>query len=79
MSVVNCANCECVSDDIITSLYLQPAVIIVCLCLSVCLCVRHTFCQLTYTGQTPQRMFTDDSLKYADLRKDVPFGGLDDE
>jgi len=26
------------------------------------------------TGQTRQRIFTVDSLKYADLRKDVPFG-----
>jgi len=48
-------------------------------CVSVCKCVRHTFCQLAYTGQTPQRIFTTASLKYADLRKDVPFGGLDDE
>jgi len=31
------------------------------------------------TGQTPQRIFTVDSLKDADLRKDVPFRGLDDE
>jgi len=31
------------------------------------------------TGQTPQRIFTVDSLKDADLRKDVSFGGLDDE
>ena len=31
------------------------------------------------TGQTFQRIFTVDSLKGADLRKDVPFGGLDDE
>ena len=31
------------------------------------------------TGQTFQRIFTVDSLKDADLRKDVPFGGLDDE
>jgi len=29
--------------------------------------------------QTPQRIFTLDSLKDADLRKDVPFGGPDDE
>ena len=26
------------------------------------------------TGQTPQRIFTVDSLKDADLHKDVPFG-----
>jgi len=50
----------------------------VCMCACVCLCVRHTFCQLAYS-QTPQRMFTVDSLTDADLRKDVPFGGLDDE
>jgi len=31
------------------------------------------------TGQTPQRIFTVDSLEDADLRNDVPFGGLDDE
>jgi len=45
-------------------------------CVSVC--VRHTFCQLT-TGQTPQWIFTVDSLNDADLCKDVPFVGLDDE
>jgi len=41
--------------------------------LPVCVCVCHTFCQLAY------RIFTVDSLKDADLHKDVPFGGLDDE
>ena len=51
----------------------------VCVCVCVCVCVRHTFCQLAYTGQTPQHIFTVDSLKDADLRKDVPFGGLDNE
>jgi len=45
----------------------------VCVCL--CVCVRHTFGQLAYRSDPS----TDDSLKYADLRKDVPFGGLDDE
>ena len=30
-------------------------------------------------GHSPQRIFTVDSLKDADLRKDLPFGGLDDE
>ena len=30
------------------------------------------------TGQTPQRIITVDSLKDADLCKDVPFGGLND-
>ena len=39
----------------------------------VCLCVRHTFCQLPYRSN-PQRVFTADSLKDADLRKDMPFG-----
>jgi len=51
----------------------------VCLCVCVCVCVCHTFCQLASTGQTSQRIFTVDSLKDVDLRKDVPFGGLDDE
>jgi len=46
-----------------------------CVCVSVC----HTFCQIAYTGQTPQPIFTVNSLKDADLRKDVPFGGVDDE
>jgi len=31
------------------------------------------------TGQTPRRIFTVDSLKDADLRSNVPFGGLDNE
>ena len=49
----------------------------VCMCLCVCICVRHTFCQLAYTGHTHQRIFTVDSLKDADFRRDVPFGGID--
>jgi len=47
-------------------------------CVSVSLCVCHTF-RNSPTGQTPQQIFTVDSLQDADLRKDVPFGGLDDE
>ena len=43
-----------------------------------CLCVRHTSVN-SPTGQTPQRIFAVDSLKDADLRKDVPFVGLGDE
>jgi len=60
----------------------DDAVVVFCkfACVCVCLCVcRHTFCQLAYTGQTPQRIFTADSLKDANLRNDMPFGGLDDE
>jgi len=49
----------------------------VCVCLCVCLCV--TISVNSPTGQTPQRIFTVDSLKDADLCKDVPFWGLDDE
>ena len=49
----------------------------VCVCLSVCVSV--TLSVNSPTGQTHQRMFTVDSLKDADLRKDVPFGGLNDE
>jgi len=44
-----------------------------------CVCVSVTFSVNLPTGQTPQRIFTVDSLKDADLRKDVPFRGLDDE
>jgi len=49
----------------------------VCVCLSVC--VSITLSVNSSTGQTPQRIFTVDGLKDADLRKDVPFGGLDDD
>jgi len=54
----------------------------VCVRLSVCVCVRHTFCQLAYRsdGSDPSMDFyTVDSLTDADLRKDVRFGDLDDE
>jgi len=39
----------------------------------------YSFSVNSPTGHTPQRIFTVDSLKDADLRKDVPFGGLDEE
>jgi len=51
----------------------------VCVCLCVCVCVSVTLSVNSPTGQTPQRIFTVDSLKDANLRKDVSFGGLDDE
>jgi len=47
----------------------------VCVCLSVCVCLCVTLSVNSPTGQTPQLIFLED----ADLRKDVPFGGLDDE
>ena len=47
--------------------------------LCVCVCVSVTLSVNSPTGQTPRRIFTVDSLKDADLRKDVPFGGLHDE
>jgi len=50
-----------------------------CVCVSVCVCVGHTLSVNSPTGQTHQRIFTADNLKNADLRKDVAFGGLDDE
>ena len=48
----------------------------VCVCVSVCLSLRVsiTLSVNSPTGQTPQHIFTVDSLKDADLRKDVPFG-----
>jgi len=45
----------------------------------VCVCVSITLSVNSRTGQTPQWIFTIDSLKDADFRKDVPFGGLGDE
>jgi len=48
-------------------------------CVCVCVCVSVTLSVNSPTGQTPQQIFTVDSLKDADLRKDVPFRGLDDE
>jgi len=53
----------------------------VCLsvCVGVCVCVSVTLSVNSPKGQTPQRIFTVDSLTDADLRKDVPFGGLGDE
>jgi len=45
----------------------------------VCVCVSITLSVNLPKGQTPQRIFTVDSLKNAGLCKDVPFGGLDDE
>jgi len=47
--------------------------------LSACVCVSVTLSVNSPTGQTPQRIFTVDNLKDADLRNDVPFRGLDDE
>ena len=46
----------------------------------VCVSVRHTFCQLAYRSDPSTDLYTTvDSLKDVDLRKNVPFGGLDDE
>jgi len=47
-------------------------------CVYVCVCVSVTLSVNSPTGQTPQRIFAINSLKDADLRKDVPFGGIDD-
>jgi len=53
-------------------LYVRPSVCL-SVCLSVCVCVSVTLSVNSPTCQTPQRIFTVDSLKDADLRKDVPF------
>jgi len=42
--------------------------------LCVCFCASVTLSVNSPTGQAPQRIYTVDSLKDADLRKDVPFG-----
>ena len=46
-------------------------------CVCVCVCVSVTLSVYSPTGQTPQQIFTVNSLEDADLRKDVPFGGID--
>ena len=43
-------------------------------CVCVYVCVSVTLSVNSPTGQTPHRIFTVDSLKNADLRKDMPFG-----
>jgi len=48
----------------------------VCVSLSLCVCVFVTLFVNSPTGQTPQRIFTVNGLKDADLRKDVPFWGV---
>ena len=48
-------------------------------CVCVCVCMSVTLSANSPTDQTPQRIFTVDSLKDADLRKNVLLGGLDDE
>jgi len=53
-------------------IYIYPRV-----CVRVCGSV--TLSVNSPTGQTTQRIFTIDSLKSADLRKDVPFEGLYDK
>jgi len=47
--------------------------------LPVSVCVCPSLSVYSRTGQTPQLIFIVDCLKDAYLRKDVPFGGLDDE
>jgi len=47
--------------------------------LPVCVCVSVTLYVNSPTGQTSQRIFTVDSLKDADLCKDVLLGGFDDD
>jgi len=55
-----------------------PVCVCVCVCEGVCVCVyvrvSVTLSVNTPTGQTPQRIFTIDSLKDADLHKDVALG-----
>ena len=63
-------SCYCLSN----AMHGQNINLPVCLCV----CVHHTFCQLAYRSD-PSMEFYSNSLKDADLRKDVPFGGLDDE
>ena len=51
----------------------------VCVCVCVSVCESITLSVNSPTGQTPQRIFTVDSLTDAGLRKDVPVWDLNDE
>ena len=76
MKAVNLATHFCLSN----AMHGQNINLPVCVCVCVCLLrVSVTLSVNSPTGQTPRRLFTVDSLKYADLRKYVPFGGLDDK
>jgi len=72
---LDCVQFFCLSN----AMHEQNINLPMCVCLCVCVCVSVTLSVNSLTGQTPQRIFTADSLKDADLRRDVPFGGLDDE
>jgi len=69
---INLPVCVCVCLRVYMYMYVY-----VCVCVSVCVSV--TLSVNSPIGQTPQRIFTFDSLTDADFHKDVPFGGLDDE
>ena len=56
-----------------------PVCVCVCVCVCLSVCVSITLSVNSPTSQAPQQIFTVDSLTIADLRKDVPFRGLDDE
>jgi len=45
-------------------------------CVSVCVCVRHTFCQLAYRSDPSTYFFTVDSLKDADLYARMCLSGV---
>jgi len=60
------AGCCCLSN----AMHGQDINLPVCVCVCVC---------YTFSVNSPQRIFTVDSLKDAHVCKDVHFGGLDDE
>ena len=79
-----CTNCSIINLLTITNYYcLSNAMhgenINLHLCVCVSVYVSVTLSVNSPTGQTPQRIFTVDSLTDADLHKDVPFGGINDD
>ena len=50
-----------------------------CVCVSVSVCPSHFLSTRLQVRHLNGFFFTVNSLKDTDLRKDVPFGGLDDE
>jgi len=55
-----------------------PLCVCVCVCVCVSVCPSH-FLSTRLQVRPLNGFFTVDSLKNADLRKDVPFEGLDDK
>ena len=69
---------DCVDHCLSNAMHGQNINLPVCVCVCVCVCPSH-FLSIRLQVRPSTDFFTVDSLKDADLRQDVSFGGLDDE